>query len=62
MALVTISVPASIVVTVDTGTDPVPDTFDEETLFDAVVEQHGKYVEVDARNLGFDNADILSVD
>ena len=44
-----ISIPCSIWVTVD----PDFDETDEDALFQAVLDQHGKYPEIDSRNLGY---------
>ncbi len=49
-----ISIPGSIYV--ETNGTTVPD---EDDLVDLVFDQHGKFITLDARNLGYDCAEVI---
>jgi hypothetical protein len=63
MAKYLIAVPASIYITLTdedlNGKDVFNLELDDDILIDAVFAQHSKYITVDARNLGYDNYQIV---
>ena len=56
----TISIPTSVIVTIEA--DNADAALNEEALEQAVLAQYGKRIDIDAKNLGFDEANLLYSD